>query len=286
MKTIPVKHFTNPFREPDLSGSITVRNIADLLGGSDMVQPLHRHDFYFMLFLETGIGSHQIDFIDYFVEDHTVFLMRPGQVHQLTLRAGSKGYLIQFSNEFFQSQDKHTQLLIRRMSQVSCCKTDAGAFSKLYTILHQIHREFEEKHEDYLHVIKSNLTICFIELFRQRQNNERSAKRITYSQEKFEKFIDLIETHITAHKQVGKYADMLNLSLFQLNAICKASIEKTASEIITGYIILEAKRELLATSNQISQIAFNLGYEDVSYFIRFFKKHIGQTPDVFRNNFK
>ncbi|HRW99910.1 MAG TPA: AraC family transcriptional regulator [Cyclobacteriaceae bacterium] len=51
-------------------------------------------------------------------------------------------------------------------------------------------------------------------------------------------------------------------------------------------MLLEAKRYLLATSNQVNQIAFQLGYEDVSYFIRFFKKLTGNTPEAFRKNFR
>jgi len=71
-----------------------------------------------------------------------------------------------------------------------------------------------------------------------------------------------------------------------LNAITKSALGKTCSDLINEYIILESKRYLLATSNQVSQIAFHLGYDDVSYFIRFFKKHTGHTPEAFRNNFR
>ncbi|WP_430413034.1 helix-turn-helix domain-containing protein [Kordia sp.] len=42
----------------------------------------------------------------------------------------------------------------------------------------------------------------------------------------------------------------------------------------------------IGTNNQIKQIAFYLGYEDTSYFIRFFKKHTGLSPNVYRNKFK
>ncbi|MBL7932446.1 MAG: AraC family transcriptional regulator, partial [Bacteroidia bacterium] len=73
---------------------------------------------------------------------------------------------------------------------------------------------------------------------------------------------------------------------YQLNSITKSLLGKTCSEIINEQIILEARRYLLATSNQVNQIAYQLGYEDVSYFIRFFKKHTGHSPDSFRQNFK
>ena len=57
---------------------------------------------------------------------------------------------------------------------------------------------------------------------------------------------------------------MLNLSTYQLNAITKTTLGKTCSDLINEYIILEAKRYLLATSNKVNQIAYHLGYEDVS----------------------
>jgi AraC-like DNA-binding protein len=75
----------------------------------------------------------------------------------------------------------------------------------------------------------------------------------------------------------------MNLSHYQLNEITKVTVGKTASELINEHIILEAKRYLLATSNQIKDIADHLGYEDVSYFIRFFKKQSGYSPESFRH---
>jgi AraC-like DNA-binding protein len=78
---------------------------------------------------------------------------------------------------------------------------------------------------------------------------------------------------------------MLHLSPYQLNAITKSMLGKTCSELIHEYIILGSKRQLLATSNQVSQIAYQLGYEDVSYFTRFFRKHTGLSPEAFRHHF-
>ncbi|WP_052324411.1 helix-turn-helix domain-containing protein [Haliscomenobacter hydrossis] len=78
----------------------------------------------------------------------------------------------------------------------------------------------------------------------------------------------------------------MSLSPYQLNEITKSSVGKTASELINEHIVLEAKKYLLATSNQVKDIADLLGYEDFSYFIRFFKKHTGHSPEAFRHNFK
>ena len=134
-------------------------------------------------------------------------------------------------------------------------------------------------------MIKANLDIFFIEFIRQSSNPQGNAKsNSTYVQERFEEFVELTSTHITTHKQVSQYTDLLNLSTYQLNAITKASVGKPASELINEQIVLEAKRYLLATPNQVKDIADHLGYEDISYFIRFFLKASGEKPECFLKN--
>ncbi|WP_281321838.1 helix-turn-helix domain-containing protein [Flavobacterium aestivum] len=287
MENIPIRHIHEIQKEPNLSGRFSIRDIQVLLEGKDMVQELHRHDFFYMLVLEKGSGYHEIDFTEYEICNHSVFLMRPGQVHQLTLKAGSTGYLIHFKTEFFYSQSKLSQQLLRKVSHINFCNLDDSGFKNLYTILASVFKEYCNKLEGYEEVIQSNLNIFFIELIRHRQNKKASATdNNPYAQEQLEKFLELLEANITQYKQVSQYADILNLSTYQLNAITKEVLGKTCSELINEHIILESKRSLLATSNQVNQIAYHLGYDDVSYFIRFFKKHTGHSPEAFRRNFK
>jgi AraC family transcriptional activator of pobA len=287
MENIPIRHIQESPKEPNLSGSFSVRDILDLMLDKDMVQGLHRHDFYYILVLKKGSGSHEIDFKQLEVHNNTIFLMRPGQVHQLTLKAGSTGYILQFKTDFFNSQSKLTQDLLRKVSHINFCTLDGDGFNKLETILSYVLKEYNEKQEGFQEVIKSSLSIFFIELVRHRQNMKKESKENNpYSQEQLERFLNLLETNITNNKQVSQYADMLNISTYQLNAITKTSLNKTPSELINEHIILESKRQLLATSNQVNQIADYLGYDDISYFIRFFKKHTDYSPEVFRHNFK
>lgn len=252
-----------------------------------MVQELHGHDFFYLLVLKNGIGEHEIDFTLHEVGDNTLFFMRPGQVHQLNLKTGGTGYLLQFKPDFFDAQDHSAVQLLRQASRQNFCKTDTNRFDQLANILAYIFKEFTDRQEGYQEVIKAGLHVFFIELLRQRQNKERPIKGVNpYAQGKLEQFVELLEVRLTSHKQVGQYAELMNISIYQLAAITKKLLNKTPSELINEYIILEAKRQLLATSSQVSQIAYYLGYEDVSYFIRFFKKHTGSSPEAFRQNFK
>lgn len=269
MENIPVRKI----KESGFTESFIIRDIEELLAGKDMVQALHRHDFFYILALKKGRGVHEIDFTSYNISDNTVFFLRPGQVHKLLLKAGSKGYLLQFK---YPHNKSSWQQLRRQLYQLD---------KKLLAILNYIFQEYTDRQTSYQEVIKANLGIFFIELVRQHASDQTDNIN-SYSQQRLADFSSLLETHISTHKQVSQYADMLNLSVYQLNAITKTMLGKPCSALINEYIILESKRQLLATSHQVKTIADHLGYEDVSYFIRFFKKHTGYSPESFRQNFR
>jgi len=287
MKNIPIRRINPTDAETDFSQSFKIRNVGDVLGGQDMVQDLHRHDFFFILALAKAKGSHEIDFTPYTVDERSIFMLRPGQVHKLTLLAGSEGYLMEFDMSFYHRGERGTNHVLRKAGNTNFCKPDDGAFQKLYAITTAIFEEFQNRKQGYQEVIKANLDIFFIEFVRQREHSATSAtKNSRYEHERLEEFMELLETHAASHKQVSDYADMLNLSVYQLNTVTRNTLGKTPSELINEYIILESKRYLLATADQVNQIAYRLGYEDPSYFIRFFKKHTGYSPDVFRSNLR
>jgi AraC family transcriptional activator of pobA len=287
MKHIPVRKIKSGPKEQPVPENFTIRELDKLLAGKDMVQDLHRHDFFLIMVLEKGAGDHEIDFIPYTLCDHSVFLMRPGQVHKHTIKTGSKGYLIQFKPEFYPSSDTQTHPFFRRCFNQNFFQLETHRIQKLLSISRAIFEEEKERQAGYPEIIKANLSIFLIELSRQNDllNPSKNPQKL-YSQEILEEFLARLDSHISEHKQVSEYAQMLNLSTYQLNAITKATLGKTCSDLIKEQMILEAKRYLLATPSQVKEIAYELGFEDISYFIRFFKKQTGLTPEAFRHNFK
>ncbi len=131
--------------EPDLSENFSIRDIHALLDGKDMVQELHRHDFYYLLVLQNASGEHHIDFIAYPVGENTVFFMRPGQVHDLVLKAGSTGYILQFRDEFYFPKDKAANNRLRKASYIDHYQLDKDTFQKLHSVLTYIYHEYAEK---------------------------------------------------------------------------------------------------------------------------------------------
>ena len=286
MKKIPVRQIAEKSRITNSSERFNIRTVQEILAGNDLKQDLHRHDFFFILLLQNGKGSHEIDFISYPVLGNSIFFLRPGQVHQLELKAGCTGYLMEFNKEFYHPKDKSSSLWLRKASNKNYCKPEVHRFENLLDILSRIFREYTNREEGYPDIIKASLEIFFIEFVRQSVNPKSVPGNVNqYAQDRLEEFLEHLDKHITTHKQVSQYIELMNLSIYQLNKITKTTIGKTPSELIDDHIILEAKRYLLATPSQVKEIADLLGYEDVSYFSRFFKKHTGHSPEAFRHNF-
>ncbi len=286
MKNIPIRSIQQQVHKPTSFESFKIRSVKKVLDGKDMSQDTHRHDFYFILVLSKGEGIHEIDFVRHNVVDNLIFFLRPGQVHRLQLKARSHGYLLEFNKDFHFLSPNGNELL-RKAATGNCCKLTNDGSLKLRAILQSMLNEYNDQEDGYQDVIRANLEIFLIQFQRYRKSTEVPfiiAKQ--YRQEKLQEFLGLLEVNISTKKQVSVYAEMVNLSPFQLNSITKGLLGKTVSELIEAQIILEAKRYLLATPNQVNQIADHLGYDDVSYFIRFFKKHTGHSPEAFRNNFQ
>lgn len=281
MKSIPVRQISTPDASASHEG-LKIRTLQSLLDGHDLRHSLHRHNYYFILFIEDAKGVHEIDFISYQLGKHSVFLLKPGQVHQLMIKKGGTGYILQFSNEWINDLNALQLQMLRSVFHRSFYtpgKTEYGAMKILFALMLE---EFSRKQQLYADIIKSHLLTVVLHLFRSGTGKRVPSGPNAYSQHKLEALQELLEKNIVRYKKPADYAAMLNLSAFQLNSITKSLLGKNCSQVIHEFIILEAKRLLLATTSQVNAIADELGFDDPAYFIRFFRKHTGLTPEALR----
>ena len=281
MKDIPVRGM-RARSAVQLSDHFSIRTIEGTTAGTDMVQPLHRHDHYFLLVLTQGSGIHTCDFRTHALRPHSMYVMRPRQVHSLHLKAGATGYFIQFNADFLATQEQGAQRILRRAGHMEAVHLAPERYQELLVLLHRIARECAAGREGHLHIVRAYLNAFLAELTLGVSAPAVGSGTKRHAEERLDELLELIEMHVRDTKEVRAYAERMHLSTFQLNAIAKAGTGRTCSELITDQLILEAKRYLLATSDQVNQVADRLGYDDVSYFIRFFKKHTGRTPEAFR----
>jgi AraC-like DNA-binding protein len=92
----------------------------------------------------------------------------------------------------------------------------------------------------------------------------------------------LVESNFKTKHQVADYAEMLNKSPKTLSNLFKKYNEKSPLQVIQNRTILEARRLLRYSDKSIKEIAYEIGYEDIQSFSRFFKKIQGVSPSEFK----
>ncbi|MEM7106819.1 MAG: helix-turn-helix transcriptional regulator [Bacteroidota bacterium] len=287
MNSIPVRSIKQLNEQGDHAAQVLIHDLAELCLNGPIDQSIHRHDFFFLLILKEGSGRHTIDFISYKVENRCLYLMRPGQVHQLYLKRNSSGYILQFSRDFVFSDLNKSLKFLRGMGKQVLFRISEQSMKQL---LHYLALIFEESGNPKIagnEVVKSLVHLVLIEIYRHSDHlTPAQGLKEKYRQEQFNAFLNYLETYYVSKKQVNDYAKLMNMTPYRLNYITKTLVGKTCSTLINEHLITEAKRQLLATTKQVNEVAFYLGYEDTSYFIRFFKKHMGTSPSSYRKNFR
>lgn len=112
-------------------------------------------------------------------------------------------------------------------------------------------------------------------------NNSR-ASRINNTITKFKK---LVSENLDKNLTIEQYAEKIGVTIEIFNQTCKAETGFTAKQLQLDVKITEAKRLLLYSSLNSSEIAFKLGFEDNSYFSRIFKKKTDFSPAEFREKY-
>lgn len=129
-----------------------------------------------------------------------------------------------------------------------------------------------------------SIIIYFLMSFAPFSGYEQQGK-MSRSQQIVYDFIMLVSEHYLTHKSVQFYAQKLGISMRHLSSVLKQENGKTANEIISEFILNEAKAQLSGTSKSINTIADNLQFSDSYSFSHFFKKHQKISPIQYRKQF-
>jgi AraC-like DNA-binding protein len=98
----------------------------------------------------------------------------------------------------------------------------------------------------------------------------------------FERFLQLVQKHCLVHREVEFYSDLLAITPKYLTEVCKKASGKTASEWIQNYTVQRLIILLKNPKLTFTEIADTLHFSSQSFFSRYVKKNLGQSPSEFR----
>ncbi|MDR6157951.1 MULTISPECIES: helix-turn-helix domain-containing protein [Chryseobacterium] len=99
-------------------------------------------------------------------------------------------------------------------------------------------------------------------------------------------FLNDVAKYHNTERSVEFYAGRQSITTRHLSAVIKSVTGKSASEIIALIVVNEAKVLLNSSSKPVSEISSMLGFSDQYSFSHFFKKHLGESPTQYRNQFE
>lgn len=233
----------------------------------------HRHDFYSIVWFTDSTGINVIDFEEYEIKPNRLFLMHPQQVHNWSYSKKSKGYILVIDKHFI--HEFPWELLNTVVYDLS-----AKDIQLLKPIFENLIEESNRNDKLSEKTIASGISYLSFQLKRLSanlaQNDRKKSKTIL-------KFSKLVSDTISENLSVKDYADKLHLTVDKLNEICKKSYGQNPKTIILDKKITEAKRLLYFTDLSVKEIAFQLGFEDSSYFSRIFKQKTKLSPTDFKS---
>lgn len=247
----------------------------------------HHHNYEELIIGIDGQLEHFIDFKTNILDAPLVSFVTKGKVHRVIPKL-KKGkclmWVIRFKSELipetvFQLYSYYHEHAMLKLPEGAC-------FNRLITLCEIIDAEMKQKNPD-LGVVRHLLSALFIMIESERNKVAPSENGLATNQNTtLQNFLKILEENYQRPLGVDFYAEKLFMSTRNLNLICKGILHQTVSEIIETRKLIEAKNQLTHSDKNISEIGFDLGYNEKSYFTNVFKKRTGQSPSEFRKKMK
>ncbi len=247
----------------------------------------HHHDFEELIIGAQGTLEHFIDFRSEKVEAPFVSFVTKGKVHRV--RPGMKDgqcdmTVIRFRSEFIPEVVFQLYSLFHDHAQIPV--PENRCFGRLTTIAGLMAEELALPKPD-LAVVQQLLRTLFTLIRSEHRALHPGAGVLTGTyDETFRNFLRILEENYRQAHDVEFYASQLFMSPRNLNLITQDILQQSVSRIIETRKLIEAKNLLITTDKPVSEIGFELGYEEKAYFTRVFKKNTGQTPTEFREEMR
>jgi len=236
---------------------------------------------YILVYCASGKLSMTIDENEFPLASGQVITITSGQIHHITKKTKAKGYILEFTLDFFCKDDKDIELIFHNGLFCHFALNEVIPVDKtnIETQLRFIEQELLKKPYQYLISVHSRIELILVE------TNRAKVKRgdeIWKPDALFLKFLEAVRDNFEHNYSFGHFAKMLGTTEIKLNELAKLHAGKTAQNVIYGLVTSETKRLLTYEDLAVKEVAYKLGFNDLFYFSNFFKKHTKLSPKLYK----
>src|SRR5688572_27119912 len=257
----------------------------------------HRLDFYMIFIVTRGEGIHTFGPKEYYIRENTLCFISPDMVSSWRAELEEQqGYFVTFSETFFNQGCENKRFL----QEVPFFQLDGHVVLTLseeqtqyyLTIFQFMYNEYHNGNSYSPDILRTQLQLILHKAHAQIKTEtifKDSCNHAGLRLVKAFKALYLRDFHLLGKgkglmlKKVADYANELGVSQNHLNDTIKLITGRSAGQLIRHQLTSHATMCLMHADKSIGEIAFALGFEDPSYFARFYKSQTGKSPSEFRS---
>lgn len=238
------------------------------------------------IWFEEGSGVHTVDQYEYQLLPGHVYSIAPGWHHEIQLQDAAKGFLITFNSAFLTLQKENIDRIEAALLQKHCVmapelsvkSSNAEEITDVLSLL------LKEKQRNSLW--RSEIIFRYLKIFMVLLEQQIDTTSFFLAGKTMNRLVDnfllLLEKNFRERKMVIDYAKELYVTPNYLNNVIKTTTGLTARQHIQQRVLLEAKMEMKRKGTSMKQIAYQLGFENLCHFSKFFKNTAGENFSTFK----
>jgi len=271
-------------------GHFNLFHLAPHVEGSPTTIPYRRRDFYKVMLVK---GSSRVHYADKViaVKKQALSFSNPQIPYKWEhLDQIREGVYCVFNSQFFHQFGQFSEYEVFQPNGNHIYELSDEQVKEVEALFEKIELEFNSGYKYKFDSIRNQIFEILHFALKLEPSSSLEAKPINASQRISMLFVELLERQFPideSHQSVNlrsasDFADRLNVHVNHLNRAVKTSTSKTTTQIIAERILQESKVLLKHTNWNVGEIAYALGFTEVTHFNNFFKKHLEINPTSFR----
>jgi AraC family transcriptional regulator, transcriptional activator of pobA len=267
---------------------IHIETISSRSSIHDWTIGVHRHsNLWQILVIEQGGGEMRFEVATTAFAAPAVILVAARAVHGFQFQSMTEGWVLSFTEDAAQMFGERPNEAIARLKVFALDPVIPMAgheqAARLRALCAGLLEERLLSREGFVLATHGYLALIAVEVARLATGRGCSgAVTLQPADAIVEKLRKLLEEEFRKERSVDFYAAKLAMTPDRLNHHVKRATGVTAGHLIRQRVLIEAKRQLVFSSQPIQEIAYDLAFSDPSHFVRFFRKYTGTTPQSFR----
>lgn len=274
----------------NLSRDIGHVNVFRLPHPATKPVPYRRRDFFKVTLCRGASRIHYADKVFSFDKQALVFSNPFIPYKWEHIETEVSGFYVIFNASFFNQFGNLIQYEVFQPTGTHVFELDDTQFDSLWEVFEKIETELSSEYIHKYDAIRNQIYELIHYAMKTRPSTRIEQLPINASQRIHWLFLELLEREFPIdenHTEIklrtaSDFAAQLNVHVNHLNRAVKETGGKTTSQLIAERLLQEAKIMLKQSQWNIADIAFSLGFQEVTHFNNFFKKHAEVSPVKFR----